>query len=102
MAMVNEADLVFGQGKNKVMLTLQHELVQSVIHDFFEIVHSSLLFTDAFPDSVLTLKIVKGALIRSTIKHEPGAASIHRRLLFDKEYLTKIMALVSFMNVCDH
>jgi len=94
-------DLVFAPGSNKLMLTIQHELVQVVIQDGFEILHSSLLFTNAYLDGHLTIQLVKEALIRAAQNHTPGALSIYRRLIYDTEYFRKILPLVSLTNLCD-
>jgi len=94
-------DLVFPTGTTKLMLTRQQLLVQVVIQDSFEILHSSLLFTNAFPDGVLTIELIKDALVRSAQNHSPGALTIYQRLLYDLEYFRKIMPLVSLMNVHD-
>ena len=99
---VNEMDLVFAPGSTKVMLGLQHDLVQIVIQDSFEILHSSLLFTHAFPEGPLIIQLVKDALIRATQNHTPGALTIYQQLQYDAEYLKKIMPLVSIINVHDN
>lgn len=94
-------DLVFPAGTTKLMLTRQQPLVRVVIQDSFEILHSSLLFTNAFPDGVLTTELIKDALVRSAQNHSPGALTIYRQLLYDAEYFRKIMPLVSLINVYD-
>ena len=91
----NDTDLVFPQDSNKVMLTLQRPLVHVVIQDSFEILRASLLFTNAFPNGSLTVQLVKDALVRSALKHMPGAGRISQRLQRDEEYLWKIVPLVS-------
>ena len=98
---MNEMDLVFAPGSTKVMLNLQHNLVQTVIHESFEILHASLLFDHAFPEGPLIIKLVKDALIRAAQNHTPGALCIYQRLQYDAEYLRRIMPLVSIMNVHD-
>ena len=98
---MNEMDLVFPTGMTKLMLTRQQPLVWVVIQDSFKILHSSLLFTNTFPDGVLTIELIKDALVCSAQNHSPGALTIYRRLLYDLEYFRKIMPLVSLMNVHD-
>lgn len=96
-----EADLVFLPGSNKVMLTLQHALVRVVIQDSFEILRASLMFTNAFPDCSLTVEFVKDALVRSALNHAPGARYIYHRLLYKDNYLSKLIPVVSRMNIHD-
>ncbi len=83
------------------MLNLQHDLVQVVIHESFEILHASLLFENAFPEGPMTIKLIKDALIRAAQNHTPGALCIYQRLQYNTEYLRKIMPLVSVMNIHD-
>jgi len=96
-----EADLVFLPGSNKVMLTLQRPLVRVVIQDSFDILRASLMFLNAFPDPSLTAEFVKDALVGSALNHAPGARYIYQRLLYKEDYLSKLITLVSRMNVHD-
>ena len=96
-----EADLVFLPNSNKVMLTLQHPLVRVVVQDAFDILRASLMFSDAFPDSSVTLEFVKDALVRSALNHAPGARYIYQRLLYKNDYLSKLSTLVSHINIDD-
>jgi len=91
----NGADLVFLPGSNKVMLTLQRPLVRAVIQDSFDHLRASIVFTNAFPDGSLAVEFVKDSLVLSAISHAPGARYIYQRLLYDEEYLLKIIPLVS-------
>ncbi len=96
-----ETDLVFLPGSNKVMLTLQRPLVRIVIQDSFDILRASLMFTNAFPDCSLTIEFVKDALVRSALNHAPGARYIYQRLLYKDDYISKLITLVSRMNIHD-
>ena len=98
----DEVDLVFSVDSKKVMLTAQRSLVRVVIQDSFDIIRTSLMFTHAFPDGPLAIQFAKEALLRSALNHTPGAARIYQRLLKDKEYLWKIIPLVSQMDVNGH
>lgn len=80
---------------NKVMLTMQRPLVRVVIQGAFDMLHVSLLFTNAFPNPSLSVEFVKEALLRSALNHLPGAASMYQRLLRDEEYMSKLIPLVS-------
>ena len=84
------------------MLGRQHRLVHIVIQDSFDILHVSLLFTNAFPEGSLISQFVKEALLYLALKHTPSTARIYQRLLNDQEYMSKIMPLVSELDVHDH
>jgi hypothetical protein len=66
-----------------------------IIQDAFEHVRASLLFKDAYPDPIVTIAVVKEALISAAESHRPSASSIHNRLVHDNPYLFKISRLVS-------
>ena len=79
---VNEADpsttdLVLTLDSKKVMLTMQHPLVHIVIQDSFEILRSSLLFIEAFPEGSLIVQLIKDALLTSAMNHRPGVGRIY-------------------------
>jgi hypothetical protein len=96
-----EADLMFLPNSNKVMLTLQHPLVCVVIQDSFDILHTSLMFSDAFADCSITIEFVKDALVHSALSHAPGARYIYQRLLYKDDYMSKLITLVSCINIHD-
>jgi hypothetical protein len=91
-------DIIFPPGSRKVMLMNQRPLVRVVIQNAMELVRVDLLFNYAFPDPAVSLITIKMSLLTSSSEY-PGAADIHRRLLFDEEYLASIIPLVSFSNV---
>jgi hypothetical protein len=106
MVTVNKADpsstdLVLHPDSNRVMLTIQRPLVRVVIQDSFDILRTTLMFTDAFPEASLVTRFVKEALLTSALNHRPGAGRIYQRLLHDEEYFWKIAPLVSDTNACD-
>ena len=98
----NEADLVIPPGLNKVMLTRQRPLVHAVIQDSFDHIRASIVFTNAFPNGSLAIEFAKDALVLSALSHAPGARDIYKRLLYDEEYISKIVPLVSHMNVHEY
>ena len=89
-----DTNLVFSSGTNKLSLTSQRPLIRVVIHEGMEIVQADLLTRHAFPDPTVVLVGIKDALLTSGSRY-PGATSIYRRLLFDEEYMTAIIPLVS-------
>jgi hypothetical protein len=98
----NEADLVLPLGSNKVTLNAQHLLVHAVIQDSFDHLRASLMFTNTFPDGSLTIEFIKDALVLSALGHAPGARYIYQRLLYDEDYISKIIPLVSHINVHEY
>jgi len=98
---VNKADLVFAMGSLKIKLMLQRPLVWVVIQDSFDILYSLLQSTNAFPNGAVTIQLVRNALLRSALRHTPGALTIHQRLLYNLEYFHKILPLVSIIDAHD-
>jgi len=90
-----DTDIQFIPGTNRVILTMQGTLLRSVIQDAFENVRASILFEHVFPDVVLALSFIRDALITAARRCGPATASIYTRLLNDKDYLMKIVPLVS-------
>ena len=93
--MGDETDLIFESDKKQLSLCRQQPMVQRVIRASFEIIYSSLLFTDAFPEGPLVMQVIKGALIRAALNQTPRAMSMYMRLQHDHVYFSKIMPLVS-------
>jgi hypothetical protein len=91
-------DIIFPPGSQKVTLMNQRPLLRVVIQNAMELVRVNLLFDYAFPDPAVSLITVKMSLLTSSSEY-PGAADIHRRLLFDEEYMARIIPLVSFLHV---
>jgi hypothetical protein len=89
-----ETDLILVPGTTRVMLTHQLPLLRSVIHDAFEGVRVSLLFGNSFPDATVIPSMTRDALVEAAESHE-RASNIHQRLLFDEEYATSMIRLVS-------
>lgn len=56
------------------------------------------MFKSAYPDPVVVLVTIKESLLTSASRL-PGASSIHRHLLFDEEYITAIIPLVSSLTL---
>jgi hypothetical protein len=72
-----EMEIIFIPGTKKLMLTSQQPLVHLVIQAAFHIVHSSIIFIDAFPDAVHSLQLTNEALIEVAATNLPAAANIH-------------------------
>ncbi|KAF8261177.1 hypothetical protein EI94DRAFT_1810685 [Lactarius quietus] len=79
------------KGTTQMMLTIQHPVIRKVISDSFEGLRASLLFENAFPDSVLTVSFIWEALIASATVYGPAAADMQTRVAIDIEYLNKIV-----------
>lgn len=78
------------------MLTGQNPKVHRVVQDAMEIVRAELLFRCAYPDLTYTVVTIRNSLVEAAGRY-PKTAIIRRRLLFEEEYMTKIIPLVSFM-----
>jgi hypothetical protein len=75
-------------------------MVRVVVQDGMEKVRADLLINHAFPDPVVALVTVKEALITSALQR-PVTSDIHRRLVFDDDYMDTLMPLVrsaAFLN----
>jgi len=80
-------------GTKRVTLSVQAPLMRLVIQDAFEHVRASLLFKHAYPDPIVTIGVVKEALLSAANGHRPTASIIHNRLLHDDPYLFKMARL---------
>ncbi|KAI9449054.1 hypothetical protein BJY52DRAFT_1192902 [Lactarius psammicola] len=89
-----DTELQFAPGATRVMLTIQRPLMRSVIQDAIEILRASLMFDNAFPDSIHTLAFVRRSLLTSARKRCPTALSIHTRLVQDEDYISKIIPVL--------
>ena len=89
-----DTDVIFS-GTHKVTLNLQLPLMREIILDAFENVRVSLLFTDAFPDAVAALAVVRVGLVAAATERVPRASDIYKRLLCDADYMAKMIRLVS-------
>ena len=97
-----ETDLVYVTGTNRIKLSLQRPLLQSIFHDAFENVRCALLFDYAFPDAVAIPRILRGCVVDAAEsntfvdgRHNELAACVHQRLLSDDVYEAKMIRLVS-------
>lgn len=88
-----DTNIVFLPGTRKVTLTCQRPMVRIVIQDAMEKVRADLLINHAFPDPLVALTSVKEALKTSALEH-PAASDIHRRLVFDDNYMDTLTPLV--------
>ena len=94
----DRSDLVFALGLTKVMLTLQNPLVQAIIQGSFDLLHISIVFTDAFSNAPLASLFVKEALLHSA-QNRPGGRCVYERIQHDTLYFCKILPLVSIVKV---
>ena len=92
-----DTDLRFPAGKlNKIMLTAQSPPVRLVIQDAMEIVRADLMFRCAYPEATYTIVTIRASLIEAASRH-PNTAGVRRRLMFEEDYLTKMIPLVSYL-----
>lgn len=102
MVTADWTDLVFSPDGKTIKLTAQRRLVRLVIKESFEILHSLLLSTHAYPDGAMAIAFVRDALLRAVLTFSPGAAPMYKRIENDREYFCAILPLVSLTNVHNH
>ena len=102
-----ESNLVYVTGSNKVKLSLQSALLQTIFKDAFEKVRCDLLFKHAFPDSFAIPLVVRKALVTAAEdnmyrngRYNPSAAAVHQRLLCHDDYQSRMLRLVSSITFC--
>jgi hypothetical protein len=88
-----ETDLVLNADQKAKRLTHQNVLVRSVITESFHILLGDLLFENAYPDALEVIGFVQNALFTAA-ERIPAAKEVHRRLVLDLEYLSKVIPLV--------
>ena len=98
----NEVELVLTPDTNTLMLMMQHPLLHLVIWDLFNILHVLLMFINAFPNAPLAVQFVKEALLHSALNYAPCTDNIYQQLMNNKEYMCKIVPLVSHMNAHEY
>lgn len=90
-----DTDLVFTDGSNKLMLTSQRPTVHAIVRDATELLHATILFTNAFLDPILSFNFTKHALVTAAQNHSSGASVLDRLQDEDEiEYLAKLVTLV--------
>jgi len=72
-----DTELIYIPGTNKLMLTMQSPVMQTVIHDAFQHILASLLLNCAFPDALVIPSVVRDALIAGAWSNVPRASNIH-------------------------
>lgn len=77
-----------------IKLSLQRPLVRAIIQDSIENLRALVLFNNAFPDSVLSFNLAKGALIIAAENRKADGALVLHRLQDDADYLAKLSILV--------
>jgi hypothetical protein len=91
-----DTDIVFVEGTNRVILTLQRPLIRSVVQEGFETLRAHLLFDHAFPDGSMISSLIKESLLQGAMSKMPRAAVIYQRLVCDEDYARRLWPLVSF------
>ncbi|KAI9440230.1 hypothetical protein BJY52DRAFT_1195447 [Lactarius psammicola] len=80
-------------GSNSTEPVLESE-VPALAPDAIEILRASLMFDNAFLDSIHTLAFVRRSLLTSAWKRCPTALSIHTCLIQDEDYISKIIPVL--------
>jgi hypothetical protein len=90
-----ETNLVYIDGSNKLKLTAQYNQVRGIIQDAVEHIRASVMFTDAFPDANRSILFATRALMSAAKGRLPESRDVFDRLRCDKDYLGKLIPLVS-------
>jgi hypothetical protein len=88
-----ETDLVLNADQKAKRLTHQNVLIRSVITESFHILLGDLLFVNAYPDALEVIGFIQNALFTAA-ERIPAVKEVHRRLVLDLVYLSKITPLV--------
>jgi len=88
-------NIVFSDGRTKILITSQQAIVHVVLQEAIENVHANLVFHHAFPDAGAALAGTRAALINAAMARFPSTADLHNRLLSDEEYMANMIVIVS-------
>ena len=81
--------------KGNIKLTVQNSFVRKAISESFTVLHTSIMFHNAFLDGVVAPTFVRRALLTATSQMPNGLGlEIRKRILIDLEYYQKISLLV--------
>ena len=75
------------------MLTNQHTIICTIIHDVTKLLRATILTNNAFLDPVLSFNYAKHTLISAAQNNSSGAVVL-RHLQDDDDYLAKLVTLV--------
>ena len=89
-----DTDIVLND-RNKMCLLNQKPLVRVILKNAIDRVLSELLFTDSFPNAVVSAKAARRAVAEAAFAYFPGAGTIHSRLMRDRTYMTNMSVIVS-------
>lgn len=89
-----DTNLIFKEGKNKILLMNQQSLLRVVIQGAMDNFHADMLASHAFPDLTTALSVIRASLLSSAKAHFPSALNVHARLLSDNNYVATISDLV--------
>ena len=69
-----DTDIVLPPGGTQVMLTLQRPQIRAIIKTAIEELRATLIFSNAFPDGILTMSFMRHCLNVAAEKHCPTAS----------------------------
>ena len=79
----------------RLKLTDQNLIMRKAITGAFAVLHTSIIFHHAFPDTMLTATFVRQALLTATARMPHGSGmEIRKCVLIDMDYYSKISILV--------
>ena len=94
-----ETELCFAPGRTRVMLTIQRQLLHTIIQDLIKILWATLIFENVFPEGDQGFYFARHALVSAAEKQLPVMLLIHNQLLQDEDYISKIIPLITAYNL---
>ncbi|KAN0105563.1 hypothetical protein V8E52_010914 [Russula decolorans] len=89
----NDTDLIFIPGTNRLILSAQRPLIRVIIQDAIENLRVYLLFKNAFPRPVQSIKFIRDSIVAAAEKYQPGSSAIVARINANDHYLSLMTRL---------
>ncbi|KAN0107248.1 hypothetical protein V8E52_010357 [Russula decolorans] len=89
----NDTDLIFIPGTNRLILSAQRPLIRVIIQDAIENLRVYLLFKNAFPRPVQSIKFIRDSIVAAAEKYQPGLSAIVARINANDHYLSLMTRL---------
>jgi hypothetical protein len=95
----NDTDLIFIPGTNRLILSAQRPLIRVIIQDTIENLRVYLLFKNAFPRPVQSIKFIRDSIVAAAEKYQPGSSAIVARINANDHYLSLMTRLVNDVHI---
>ncbi|KAN0109142.1 hypothetical protein V8E52_009573 [Russula decolorans] len=96
----NDTDLIFIPGTNRLILSAQRPLIRVIIQDTIENLRVYLLFKNAFPRPVQSIKFIRDSIVAAAEKYQPGSSAIVARINANDHYLSLMTRLAPNLTFC--